>query len=544
MANGLGFIDYSNHQSDLDVSKIDNPAPYIIVKATEGKGWVDPHFKRFTNEIRAIGKIPGWYHFISQSNTPRQEADNFIRQVSSVYRPGELLILDHEPTGSNPSPKNTDWPRQWLQMVEPEFGSRPWIYMNLSTANAVDWGDIAINNPLWVAAYGQNPVTHGYNPTYNIDGKVSKQWRTVIAHQFTDKGRLSGYNKNLDLNLYYGDAVHTPDNPNPPVVVKPNPIPPLKEADPHRTWRDSNGRTWKVCLCMEYTLPLIEAEMKKRGLIKYAIDIFQGAYNPGRVAASAGTHDLGGVIDVLQGITLEQRKVWAMFGVMMFPRIPQYGWRTGDHGHGVWHGCPHQTVSADRQVTNGIAGRDGLVSNIRRNFEAPKRTWQEAYLEATASSAPIIIDNPKNPVPNELWAEEQLARHGFTRHTDFKLNLREFQMAWMGRYIALEQLDEPTIKALKRPKHVSSLRHATEYFTPIDVRLVRYAMLKLKVALQSSTRVLEQWNSDFSYQWSQAAYLLGLLEWQAERNLELYFPMPFEYWQQFAQESEVFEAVE
>lgn len=137
------------------------------------------------------------------------------------------------------------------------------------------------------------------------------------------------------------------------------------------------------CECMARTLPLIEADMKKQGLIKSCLDVFQWGYNPGKVSKSAGTHDLGGVIDVAQ-YSLAQRKVWAKWGVMMFPRTTAFGWFTGNHGHGVWHGCPHQVPYTDWQVRSGMAGGDGLGSSATlkgrrwRRFEAPVRTWQEA----------------------------------------------------------------------------------------------------------------------------------------------------------------------
>lgn len=537
----LGFIDVSNHQANIDLTRINNPAPYIGIKVTEGKGWVDPHWRRFADTIRGIGKIPVYYHFVSQDNTPQQEADNFIKQLSGYFRPGEILVLDWEPTGRKPASTHVEWARQWMQRVEPALGSRPWIYMNLSTANASDWKDIAANNPLWLAHYPGNNTANGYNPVAPR-GNVSAQWRNIIAWQFTDRGRLDGYGGYLDLNLYYGPS--TVIDVSPPKYVQ-SAIPPLKEADPPVSWRDGNGRTWRVCECMRLTMPLIEAEMKKRGLIKYCIDVFQGGYNKGGVAASAGTHDMGGVIDVAQGQTLEQRKVWALFGVMMFPRTPQWGWTTtGSHGHGVWHGCPHQTLSADRQVTQGIAGYDGLVSNIKRNFEAPKRTWQEAYLEATRVEV-VPVPAPQRAIPNDAWARERLNFHGFNRlgAENFSPNLREFQMVKMHRYERLGELDAETIQALEEPKWVASLQHATEFFTPIDVRLCRYAQLKLEVAPDVAALEPEIFNHQFAYRWSKAAYVLGFMNWQKLRNLSLKWEMPYDYWVQFAGEAGVFDPV-
>lgn len=176
----------------------------------------------------------------------------------------------------------------------------------------------------------------------------------------------------------------------------------------------------KACDCMAKTFPLIEREMIRRGLIKRTIDVFQGAYNKG-VAASAGTHDAGGVIDVAQGITREQRQVWADFGVMMFPRTREFGWTTGDHGHGVWNGCTHQTASAAKQVRDGLAGRDGLVGNRVRNFIRPTRTWQQALaalLPKPAPPAPSPAPKPavpkaqEDPVPTPIEFRQAVRCNG------------------------------------------------------------------------------------------------------------------------------------
>lgn len=153
-------------------------------------------------------------------------------------------------------------------------------------------------------------------------------------------------------------------------------IPEVHEGDPKVWIRMAGGEGWG-CVCMATTLPLIEADMKRRGLIRDHLDIFQMGYNAGGVAASAGTHDAGGVIDVAQ-YSRDQRQCWADFGVAMFPRTANFGWRGGEHGHGVWHGCVHRTASAAQQVRDGLAGYDGLVAHNRYNFVMPTRTWQEA----------------------------------------------------------------------------------------------------------------------------------------------------------------------
>lgn len=178
---------------------------------------------------------------------------------------------------------------------------------------------------------------------------------------------------------------------------------------PSAVWITLRGGSGWGCACMAATLPKVEDDMLRLGLIKFSLDVFQWAYNPGKVAASANTHDRGGVIDVGQ-YTLEQRRVWAKWGIMMFPRTHAFGWTGGEHGHGVWVGCPHQVEYVQWQVKSGLAGGDGLGSmdtlkgRAWRNFEKPTHTWQQrltinegavrAAAIRTKAQAKVVVPTP------------------------------------------------------------------------------------------------------------------------------------------------------
>lgn len=202
----LHMIDVSNHQPDIDFRAV--PCDAVVLKATEGKGARDRVMPRHVREARAAGKPLGFYHFVSQGNTPEQEAQNFIDYVRPYLQPADMICLDWEPIlpdgrpGTNPAPDWVWWAQRWLQIVEPALGRRPWFYTQLSTANMTNWQDIAANNPLWLAQYpGSNKAT-GYNPA-GQRGKLTDQWKNLAAWQFTDGGRLPGYSADLDLNELY-----------------------------------------------------------------------------------------------------------------------------------------------------------------------------------------------------------------------------------------------------------------------------------------------------------------------------------------------------
>jgi hypothetical protein len=93
----------------------------------------------------------------------------------------------------------------------------------------------------------------------------------------------------------------------------------------------------------------------------YDLTIVQGSYNAGRVAASAGTHDGGGVVDLApwdwENKVRELRRTG--FAAWYRPAIPGL-W--GAHIHAVLIGNRRLSPSAADQVAQYLAGYDGLAS--------------------------------------------------------------------------------------------------------------------------------------------------------------------------------------
>lgn len=91
----LKGIDISNWQKNINLSKVD--ADFVIVKSSEGVGWIDSSFKPLYTSAKAAGKRLGAYHFArpTGSNTPEKEANSFINALNTVGAIGEaVLVLD------------------------------------------------------------------------------------------------------------------------------------------------------------------------------------------------------------------------------------------------------------------------------------------------------------------------------------------------------------------------------------------------------------------------------------------------------------------
>lgn len=89
--------------------------------------------------------------------------------------------------------------------------------------------------------------------------------------------------------------------------------------------------------------------------------ITQGSYQ-NTVAASAGTHDKGGAVDLRWSGDIEDIRALRFAGFAAWHRKPSQGpWP--DHVHAVLMDHPLLADSAARQVTSYRSGRNGLANN-------------------------------------------------------------------------------------------------------------------------------------------------------------------------------------
>ena len=197
----LKGIDISKWQAGIDLSKIN--CDFVIIKATEGKSYVDPSCDRFFQQALSLGKKLGIYHFANNSdNTPEQEADWFINNTKG-YIGKAIPVLDWEDNVKS----DVAWALKWLQLVEKAYGCKPLIYMSESTVNSYDWSSVSnANYGLWVAKYRDKSADYNYDMSLAGKSPSVNYWKFYALWQWTDVGRLNGYSGNLDCDIFYGDA--------------------------------------------------------------------------------------------------------------------------------------------------------------------------------------------------------------------------------------------------------------------------------------------------------------------------------------------------
>lgn len=197
----LKGIDISHWQDGIDISKLKD-VDFVICKATEGVGYTDKSCDGFYQEAKRLGKKVGVYHFARPDlgNSAEKEADYFLKETEG-YHNEAILILDWEPYKGKIA--DVKWAKAWLDRVYEKTGIRAMIYMSASPMRVYNWDEVAENYSLWVANYG---INNG-QPNANVfDNYPIAHWKSATMWQYTSKGRIEGYNGNLDLNNFYGDA--------------------------------------------------------------------------------------------------------------------------------------------------------------------------------------------------------------------------------------------------------------------------------------------------------------------------------------------------
>lgn len=193
-------IDISKWQSGIDLSAVN--ADFVIVKATEGIGYVDKSCDGFFQKALSLGKKLGFYHFARPTNDPVREADFFYNNCRGYFGKG-IPILDWESGNTS----NVAWAKRWLDRVYQLSGVKPVIYMSESVVNANNWSAVAAADyGLWVAKYRDNNPDYNYNMANAGSRPKVKWWKFYCMWQWTSTGRLNGYSGNLDCNVFYGDG--------------------------------------------------------------------------------------------------------------------------------------------------------------------------------------------------------------------------------------------------------------------------------------------------------------------------------------------------
>jgi GH25 family lysozyme M1 (1,4-beta-N-acetylmuramidase) len=190
-------VDVSHWQGPINFARVKAAGfTFVVIKATEGTGYVDPNFRAYRAQAHAAGLIVRMYHYAGSSTARRvyawdAEAAWFMQTVGPLAV-GEGADLDCEP--AVPPTDLPGWCRPWLDRVA-TLGASPWIYQNSSTEARWNWtaAGIPARYGLWLAKYDNDP---------DMDPVV--HWPSLVAEQYWDKATVPGIAGPVDVDVFYG----------------------------------------------------------------------------------------------------------------------------------------------------------------------------------------------------------------------------------------------------------------------------------------------------------------------------------------------------
>ena len=221
----------------------DSAKDFLIIKATEGTGYVDPSCDKHYQRAKSKGKILGVYHFARpdlNKNTAgaKAEAAYFVNNCKGYIKQA-ILVLDWEQPGTT---GQVSWAKAWLDEVYRLTGVRPLIYMSASVVNGNNWSSISGNYGLWIAGYPnaynvKNPPT----PTTGAMPYKIGSWKFWAIWQYSSSaGTLDRNIANMDANGWKAYAGIKATTTTAPATTKPTETA-KKEDEPVSGQQPSNG---------------------------------------------------------------------------------------------------------------------------------------------------------------------------------------------------------------------------------------------------------------------------------------------------------------
>ena len=184
-------VDLSHYQGDVNWTKVAQGIKFAYIKATEGSMNIDPKFKENWGGAYDVGVPVGAYHFFDPSQDSGMQAEHFCDTLDTVTGKRLPPVLDIEKTGGVSQALILLKVCNWLNAVEKHTKQQPVIYTNPSIASQIRLAKRFSGYKLWIAQYGvKSPTLSG--------------WDDWTLWQYSQTGKLSGVNGNVDLDYFNG----------------------------------------------------------------------------------------------------------------------------------------------------------------------------------------------------------------------------------------------------------------------------------------------------------------------------------------------------
>lgn len=177
-------IDISHHQTRINWSKVDKKYKFVLMKATEGKDFMDTDFLYNWNKAQINGFKVGAYHFFSMLSSGEAQAKYYISKVPNVagtFPP----IIDVEVSRKYKKEDVLKQLKDMIYLLEKEYQKKVIIYTDYKAYNLFIKDEFK-SNPLWIRDIKKYP---------NI--KENDRW---IIWQYSNRGRVKGIDGFTDKN--------------------------------------------------------------------------------------------------------------------------------------------------------------------------------------------------------------------------------------------------------------------------------------------------------------------------------------------------------
>lgn len=185
-------LDVSHHQVSINWSKINNDKyKFVIMKATEGKNFLDRDFLYNWDRAQLKGFRVGAYHFFSMLSTGKEQAKFYISKVPKLDDSLPPVIDLEIPTKYEKEVVLKEL-KDMIDLLEEYYEKKVIIYVTSHTYDAYIKGEF-LKNPLWV----RNIKFYPY---------IEEEDRWEIW-QYSNRGRVKGVTGFVDKNVLKYDDI-------------------------------------------------------------------------------------------------------------------------------------------------------------------------------------------------------------------------------------------------------------------------------------------------------------------------------------------------